>query len=105
MPKRMAYPEVPRLSSRLPAKRGKKKPPNEPAIPPTPTSDATARWGNMSDVVVNRFADQQHGRQGTDARDEQDRQHAAREDEHGRLPRARDAPAAAREVAGEPAAE
>ena len=33
-------------------------PPNEPAIPPTPTSDATARFGNMSDVVVNRFADQ-----------------------------------------------
>src|SRR6187551_1735453 len=32
-------------------------PPAEPAIPPIPTNDATARLGNMSEVVVNRLAD------------------------------------------------
>ena len=33
-------------------------PPIEPAIPPMPTTEATARLGNMSETVVNRFADQ-----------------------------------------------
>ena len=32
-------------------------PPTDPAIPPMPTSDATARLGNMSETVVNRLAD------------------------------------------------
>ena len=33
-------------------------PPTEPAIPPMPTTEATARLGNMSETVVNRLADQ-----------------------------------------------
>src|SRR5688500_19988913 len=33
-------------------------PPSAPAIPPMPTTEPTARRGNISDVVVNRFADQ-----------------------------------------------
>src|SRR6185503_12891767 len=33
-------------------------PPIAPAIPPMPTTDPTARRGNMSDVVVKRLHDQ-----------------------------------------------
>ena len=33
-------------------------PPTAPAMPPNPTTDPTARRGNMSDENVKRFADQ-----------------------------------------------
>src|SRR5262245_32950809 len=33
-------------------------PPTAPAMPPMPTTDPTARRGNISDVVVNRLHDQ-----------------------------------------------
>src|ERR1700733_14357831 len=33
-------------------------PPIEPAIPPMPTTAPSARFGNRSDAVVKRFADQ-----------------------------------------------
>src|SRR5688572_19072852 len=33
-------------------------PPTAPAIPPIPTTEPTARRGNMSDVSVNKLADQ-----------------------------------------------
>jgi len=45
-------------SSILPVSTGKKKPPAAPAIPPIPTTEATALLGNMSETVVKRFADQ-----------------------------------------------
>ena len=33
-------------------------PPTEPAMPPMPTTEPTARLGNMSETSVNRLADQ-----------------------------------------------
>src|SRR5213594_1046485 len=35
----------------------KRKPPSPPAQPPMPTTEATVFDGNMSEAVVNRFAD------------------------------------------------
>src|SRR4051812_30032618 len=40
-----------------PANFGPSTPPTDPANPPKPTTDATANFGNMSDAVVNKFAD------------------------------------------------
>src|SRR3954466_2033274 len=45
-------------SSSIPVSSGKINPPADPASPPNPVTDATAVFGNMSDTVVNKFADQ-----------------------------------------------
>src|SRR5665213_804100 len=44
------------LSKRMPAPHAIKTPPREPAIPPSPVTEATVFFGNISDTVVKILA-------------------------------------------------
>src|SRR6478609_3040605 len=47
------FPEALYESNKLPTNIGNKIPPTAPAIPPMPTTELTASFGNISDAVVN----------------------------------------------------